>query len=161
MLKLEEMTNNWATEIGRVFIAFGNIEYITHQCMCTVPRDTICAVTSKMMLGPRIDLLQAILAPLHQGHAMRLALLLQRAKELSERRNIIAHNPLGLDLYVTEKGEKTFCESIRSLRNSEKVLAFSQLIELRFQTEALVIELTDAKDGLIEELREVRRREVE
>jgi hypothetical protein len=159
MVKLVDLSHQWAIEIGRVFIAFGSIEYITHECLRTVPRDAIYEATNKMLLAPRIDLLLALLASLREAKAIRLALLLRRAKELAEHRNLIAHNPLGLDLYVTEEGEKTVRESIRSLRNKDKVLTFAQLVELRAQCESLVTELFDAQAGLLEELREARRSE--
>ena len=156
MVKLVDLSHQWAIEIGRVFIAFGSIEYITHQCLRNVPRDAIYEATKKMLLAPRIDLLVALLKPLPEGKAIRLALLLRKAKELAEHRNLIAHNPLVLDLYASEEGETTIRESIRSLRNEDKVLTFAQLVELRAQCESLVTELYEAQTALLEELRKAR-----
>lgn len=156
MTKIVDLSHQWAVEIGRVFIAFGSIEFVTHDCLKKVPRDAIYDAANRMSLGPRIDLLIAILTSLHEGKAVRLAVLLRRAKELSEQRNMIAHNPLGLDVYVSEKGEPSVLESIRSLRHKNKTMTYEQLVQLRTHCEDLATELYEAQTGLLQEMAEAR-----
>jgi hypothetical protein len=150
MVKIVDLQHKWAVEIGRVFIAFGSIEHVTHTALRELPRDPLYSATNKLQLGPRIDLLLAILNS-REGQAWeQLTSLLQTAKELSDGRNLIAHNPLGLDVYVDEQGEPALAESIRSLRKHEKHMSFAELVALRESSEALATKLFTALSAALE-----------
>ena len=156
MSKLVDLSHKWAVEIGRIFIAFGSIESATHECLRRIPRDPIYSIAKRLTFAQRIDLLEVILNSMEESKAVRLSVLLKQASRLAEQRNLIAHNPLSLDIYTSDVGEHSIRESIRSLRNSEKGISFEQLVEIRYQTEALVIEIYDSQSKLFEEISETK-----
>lgn len=89
MVKLVDPSHEWATEIGRIVIAFGSIEHVTMLCLRQIPRDPIHKATSELNLGPRLKLLLAVLEASTDPDAERLAQLLGDAKKLAEDRNLI------------------------------------------------------------------------
>ena len=60
-------------------------------------------------------------------------------KGLVDQRNIIAHNPLSFDVYESEKGEMEFMEAVKSLKNGDKRLHYSDLLILKDE----LVSLTD------------------
>jgi len=95
------MRDRWALEVGRVLLAFGEIEHQTHECLRQFPRDTIYDSVATMPLARRLALIRNIL----EGRArvsdkvLDFIKLLKRAEDLLVVRNAVAHNPYVLAFY--------------------------------------------------------------
>jgi hypothetical protein len=112
------LRDKWSLQIGRFMVAFGGIEQVIHAALNALPHDPIGQAATQMFLGPRIDLLLAVLNGRHGKDWRNFAALLKKAKRLAEERNLIAHNPLGLEYYKNAEGQHVAGEqTIRSLRN--------------------------------------------
>ena len=85
--------DEWGREVGKALLSFGDIELITRKCLGPNAPD---------QLGQRLDRLVNII----EGHRAELSLAaaefmekLREAKDLTEVRNTIAHDPLQLTFY--------------------------------------------------------------
>ncbi|MES9831141.1 MAG: hypothetical protein ABW139_02770 [Candidatus Thiodiazotropha sp. DIVDIV] len=66
---------------------------------------------------------------------------LSESIQLAHQRNLVAHNPLYLDVYSDEKGNFTLVPTIRSLRDDEKHISLEGLINLNAKASKLSSEL--------------------
>ncbi len=146
--------DKWAEYIGKTMLCFGDIEFITFECLINFSRDNIFQSTSKMNLNPRIDLIINIIqSRFTQDESAELIKLLKEAKELAEKRNLIAHNPLSFEIYEDEMGKiSEFKEVINSLKNYDKKMSFNELIQFYESTLALSKKLTDEYRNLYNKL---------
>lgn len=150
MVKLVDPSHEWATEIGRIVIAFGSIEHVTMLCLQQIPRDPIYKATSEFNLAPRLKLLLAVLEGNPDPDAGLLAQLLGDAKKLAEDRNLIVHNPLMLDVYEDSDGGYQFRSAIHSLKNAEKHLTLADLVTVREKAERLTTDLYGVSASVLE-----------
>lgn len=134
----------WRTLVGTVILSFGDIELITLKCLAHLPSDNIYESVSTLPFGRRVDLIIDIL----QGRASTpnaaapLIEKLQRAKSLSEYRNVLAHNPLIADFYVHKvTGDVVVEHGISSARRKGKSIDLASLKELAGEVEGLAGEL--------------------
>lgn len=128
-----EGKDKWAHLIGQVMIGFGDIEYITLECLHVFPTENIFPSVSKMNLSPRIDLIINIGESKFQKEEEKNPIIdcLKKAKELATKRNLIAHNPMSMDVYANENDEiYGFKEVIASLRNKNNKLHYEDLEQL-------------------------------
>lgn len=139
---------NWELAIGRAFVAFGSIEHATVIALQEVPKERIWSSTKALALGQRIDLLLELLEQRSGDPAVELAKLLARAKAMSETRNLIAHNPLVLDVYASEGGSVEIRESIASLRK-DRHISLLDLQEFASEAEALASSIYGSLDRLL------------
>jgi hypothetical protein len=147
--KYEEFVDRWAKEIGRFILAFGSIEYTTYMALQTFPRDPIGDPTSKLQLGDRIELLLAILEVRMDANSPRFCALLREVKGLIDGRNLVAHNSVGLDIYVNyDESDFDVVESIRSPKRPDKHLRIEKLVENRKRAEQLARDLHQACDAI-------------
>ena len=152
MAKLVDLDGEWAAAIGRAFVAFGEIEYITVVCLDQLPRDRIQRSTKSFRLGQRIDLLVEIIDD-YKGQAYKdLVSKLLEAKELAKTRNIIAHNPLVFNFYEDRNGELSKREAIAHL-HSDKCLDLDDVKRFASESEILVSELYRASFEAIQDRR--------
>jgi hypothetical protein len=147
-MTIPDFRQKWATEIGLVFIAFGGIEYCTYELLRDVPRDPIYTALSRQQLSTRIDVLLDVLRSRPEPEAKVASQHLERARVLAEDRNLIAHNPLGMDFYVSPDGRHTLREAIRSVRKQSKHISFSDLQTLRTDVQQLEKDLYAAHRSL-------------
>jgi hypothetical protein len=148
VVKLVDLDHGWAHEIGRIFIAFGSIEYTVHTLLHDLPKDPIHKSTAGLPLGQKIELLVAILDSRAGAKEGAMSRLLTKVKPLAEERNLIAHNPLALDVYMTSEGEPMLRETIRSLRKLHKHVSFDDVAQLREASETLAYDLLNAQLAL-------------
>jgi hypothetical protein len=138
MAKIVDLNHKWATAIGRVFVAFGGIEYTSFKCLENIPKDNILQSTKNLPLGKRIDLLQEILTTHDNLVTAELISNFREIKKLSEHRNLIAHNPLVLDLYSSgDDDDLCLKEKIMSLKKPDKHMYFNELEKLAMDSEML------------------------
>lgn len=133
--KIDYTREDWAPEIGRMFIAFGSIESTVDRCLKVLPRDPIHPVVTRLNLAVKVDLLLAVLAIRPEAVALHGTLV--RIKALAAHRNHIAHNPLVFEFYENGTGHIRILEVIQSLRSPNATLTFERLRELRLEAEEL------------------------
>ena len=138
----------WAPVIGRLLLAFGEIEYCL--MICLGPLDDrqnwgkLLTPEFKEKASKSIRVLEdkhKHAAPAASTKAIRL---LNESIKLAEYRNLVAHNPLNIGAY-TENSEDDirFRLVIGSLRNPEKLITLAELQEVTEAAESVAAELHD------------------
>ncbi|MFZ2168978.1 MAG: hypothetical protein WAW61_04995, partial [Methylococcaceae bacterium] len=123
--------------------AFGSIEHVTIECLRNIPRDRIQRSTQCFSLSQRIDLIVELLETESDTQFSNLSVLLLRAKELAKTRNLIAHNPLVLEVYEHTNGGFMFKETIASLLKKRQRISFHELETFANESERLASDLYD------------------
>jgi hypothetical protein len=144
---LDQIRTRWALEVGRLLLAFGDIEWVTLECLRTLPREPLFESLATLPLARRIALLRSILSSRpNLGEAgQRLLRLLTRAGELSKTRNLIAHNPLGFIFYHGEStGRSHMFDQISTSKSPNHTLSFDEISSAAKDAEALSSALSEA-----------------
>lgn len=124
---------NWAEEVGGLILACGDIELITHR-MCT---DLLGDGTRKESFKNRINLLVKELGAKNPENTAGI-LLLKRALTLADKRNIVAHSPLQLEVYQHRRtGRLQFEHAIVGSKPGDYIND-AELCELRAEAESIV-----------------------
>ena len=153
MNELADPKGPWAGAIGQAFVAFGSIEFITLHCLKEIPKDRIRRSTSSFKLGQRIDLIQELLEA-HPGPlAKALHDALQRVKELTPTRNLVAHNPIFVDFHQHKDGSILHTQHIRSVANPKRALTLAELERFAEESEAACSALYQSSFAFIKMLR--------
>lgn len=134
----------WEQLVGKAIIRFGEIEIISLKCLAYFSRDRIGVSLAKLNFARRADILIELL----QGRgnigqdAQGLLEAFQRARTLAETRNLIAHNPVMLDLYVNQDSTESCADySIASARSGSKTLDLAGLKEFSAEVDDLAATL--------------------
>lgn len=153
MTDLADPKGPWASAIGRAFVAFGSIEFVTLHCLEEIPKDRIRRSTSAFKLGQRIELIQELLEA-HPGPlATALHDALQRAKQLTPTRNLVAHSPIFVDFYQHNDGSWLHTQRIRSVANPKRTLTLVQLERFAEEAEDACTNLYETSRAFINMLR--------
>ena len=143
MVKIVDLTGEWAAAIGKAFIAFGSMEWMTVICLRDIPVDRIQRSTKSFSLSQRIDLIQELLE-IHEGEVIKLlSEKLSAVKKLAERRNFIAHNPLVLEFYESLDGDISHKQVIMSMHKGRR-MTLPELQAFADEAEKLASDLTGA-----------------
>ena len=96
----------WRVAIGRFVLGFGEIEWFTFHMLSELPTERILESTISLRFAQRLDLVIQLLREknLDAEVTERTIALLQQARELTKTRNLIAHNPLLLNLFDDKVG---------------------------------------------------------
>ncbi len=141
MEKLTDPNNEWAVAVGRSILAFGNIEHVTVACLRNIPRDKIQRSTERLTFAPRTELLIEILEGHSEEEFSKLSQGLKRAKELAQTRNLIAHNPLVLEVFENDSGDFQFNSVIVAMHKEGVTISLVELLAFTEQVELLATEL--------------------
>lgn len=143
--RYEQFVGKWATEIGRFILAFGSIEHTTYLGLRSLPRDPIGPALNKLLLADRIDVLLAVAGGREEDEAKKFFEVLTKVKAITNERNLVAHNGVGLDIYIDTNNFNFVqsVETIRSGRDANKHIELEQLRESRLRAEKLAKELHD------------------
>lgn len=147
MAKITDLKGEWAVAVGRAMIAFGSIEHVTVVCLRNIPRDPLHKSTAALSLVPRVELLLEILAARPGKVFSELANGLSRIKPLAKIRNLIAHNPLVLQVFEAENGDYGFKELIVAL-HKEQSISLPQLQKFADEAEQLAAELLQCSSAV-------------
>lgn len=118
--------------MGKALLRFGDIELISIKCLAWIPKDKIGAAAAKLNFGSRVDLLLELLEAreARDAHLETIMIGMKRAKELARKRNLIAHNPVLLNLYVNDdETEQLVQYSISSARSEGQTIDLDELRE--------------------------------
>lgn len=140
-MKLTNMSGMWSEPIGRAFLAFGSIEHAVLIGLREIPRDKLQRTVVRMPLASRIELLIEIIESRSETPYFVFATALKKAKELAKIRNILAHNPLVLEVYETGDGNFLTTEVIAAMHNEKHRMSFTELSEFVREAEGLAEQL--------------------
>jgi hypothetical protein len=145
-MKNSKILEEWATLIGQFFVSFAKIEHTTCISIQYFSEDNISNTANRLAFKTRVELLIELITDkkyIDDDKTKKYTDLLEKALKLSEKRNIIAHNPILLDLYTHEETEQLIQrEVIISKRN--KRIFLDNLKEMVDEAEKLSKELSDA-----------------
>lgn len=150
----------WAMEIGRFVMAFGSIEGMTYALVRSNFDAPVADVLLKNMdLGKRLEVLIA-LAQGKGGGWIAIANVLKEVDKLAKKRNLIAHNGVTIDVFLSPENHLSVTETIRSHRHRrdtrtrtppEYLVPFEQLVKHREEAEALDSQLLDVVRAVTED----------
>ncbi|WP_146187241.1 hypothetical protein [Novimethylophilus kurashikiensis] len=92
-------------------------------------------------MAQRIDLIVELIEYQTEAPFRNLTALLLRAQELAKTRNLIAHNPLVLDIYEHPDGDIQVKENIVSLLKDNYRISLSELEQFSSEAEQLATDL--------------------
>lgn len=143
MAKLVE-ADKWAPIVGRMFLAFGDIELTTHRCIKAWAGDMIHKHFASARLSARIELAKELAQSQDASDETKAAfcLAMQRAKNLAKQRNLIAHNPLCL-VIPRDAQDKTLIEAIAH-HSSDQLLSYEELLIVVEASERCAEDISDA-----------------
>lgn len=153
----EAEERKFAPLVGRAILDFGRIEFCSLQAAEILPHETILKTAANLPLTARLDLLIEIFQGRRKkGEAVnRFIALLQICKKLTKTRNIIAHNPLLVEMSFPKGG----CHQIPKIckyLDREKKVTQEQLIKFCEDTASLADELEDSIHSVLIETFEKR-----
>lgn len=138
---LVDANEKWAAAIGRAFVAFGGIEHVSVLCLHGIPRDRIQRSTRGFKLTQRIDLILELVEGRSEAPFWKLSELLLKAKDLARTRNLIAHNPLVLDIYEHPDGDIQIKQNIVSLHKEDHSISLPELEDFAAESQRLATAL--------------------
>ena len=141
MASIVDPKSEWAAAIGKAFVAFGSIEHITVVCLREIPKDSIQRFSKALRLTQRIDLLLELLEPYQQPECLALADKLREAKVLARTRNLIAHNPLVLQMHDDGKGNQIFGSAITAIHKEGHIISLPEAEEFAAVSEKLAFDI--------------------
>ena len=134
----------WEALVGKAILRFGDIELVSMKCLSLIPSDKIIDTASRLDFSRRAEWIVEVLEARSERSSEMSALLngFKRAKELAQLRNLIAHNPVMLELYVNEDETQSFTRhAISSARTGKQSLDLDGLKEFAGEVEQLSSEL--------------------
>jgi len=137
----------WAQQIGRLVIAFGEIEYAVCQVLVHVPEVNQFPGMKNREFKVRANAAIGYTNARVQNDAPRRALVhgLNEAIKLAESRNLIAHNPVRFALYTgPDEQQINFRMEIVSLRDETKIVTLPQVQALADKAEGVAGSLDEA-----------------
>jgi len=137
---IETHAAEWESLVGKAILRFGDIELVSIKCLMLIATESVGRSAAKINFARRSELLIEILEANNElnEYLQELLSAFKQAKELIETRNLIAHNPVMLDIYVNEDETEYQVErSITSARSGEKSLDLQGLKEFVGQVENL------------------------
>jgi hypothetical protein len=126
LASIADPNGEWAAAIGTALVAFGSIEHTTVVCLREIPKDSIWRFAKALKLTPRIDLLWELLEPHQQPECLKLADKLRQVKALARTRNLIAHNPLVLQMHEDGKGNRIFGSAIIAIHKEGHLISLPE-----------------------------------
>ena len=120
----------WEELIGKSIRQFAEIEYVSVKCLTLIPTDKISDTASNLRFSDRASILIEILESREDRDLHTASLLdgFKRAKALSTTRNLIAHNPMVMDIYLDENNNTHKVEhKIAKTRGKERSIDLAEL----------------------------------
>ncbi len=138
---LNDSKSAWAHAIGRAFVAFGSVEYITILCLEKIPKDRIVKSVGSFRLVQRIDLILELLEAYTGEPYEVLCAQLKLAKSMAPTRNLLAHNPLFVEISRNANGTNDVVQSIKSAKDFKKSISLLETQKFAIKTEKLETDL--------------------
>lgn len=140
----DSQSSEWEALVGKAILRFGDIELVSIRCLEAIPKDQISTSAAKLEFGRRAELLTELLEARTDRLEVENEILvaLKRAMELAKTRNLIAHNPVMLDLYINAQDTESYAvHAITSARSEHNSIDLVELKEFTAEVESLASEL--------------------
>lgn len=139
----------WRVAVGRFILGFGEIEWFTFHMLSELPSERVLESTMSLPFAKRVDIVIEIAKrrDLDPGLRMRLISVLEKAKKLAATRNLVAHNPLFLNLFDDRVGADLQFQLSRYGEQQAK-LTFEELETRCSEVERLAEELYMVREGV-------------
>lgn len=144
MSRLDSDIEQWRTAIGKAITCFGEIELVTYKCLAHIPRDQITETASRLRFGQRVKLIIEILEGRNPitNHVRLFVGMLRRAEQLASIRNVIAHNPVMLNMFVDKvSGDVALQHCISVAQRKERTIDLAAAEEYAAEVENLAAEM--------------------
>lgn len=125
----------WQILVGRFILAFGDIELLTYR----IWRDRF-SENPPQRFGARTKRIIAHLDEAAQADRALLALL-TKARELAKRRNVVAHNPVQVQVFQHTATGKLYMENAIQCTKTHALIDDLELMELASSAESIVSKL--------------------
>jgi hypothetical protein len=133
----------WERLVGRFVLCFGDIERVVTECLRQLPADPIGETASKLFLKSRLELLDELLSPESTPERVELRRRVRDVERYIDKRNIVAHNGLTLDIYREADGV-VVSGALESGRARGKRIDYAQMQQLAEEVGKLAAELAMA-----------------
>jgi hypothetical protein len=132
----------WRVAVGRFILGFGEIEWFTFHMLSELPNQSMLESSRSKRFAERLRILTKVAreVDLESGLRERLISALRRAGHLADTRNLVAHNPLFLDLFDDRVGADLQYE-LSKYGEWQARLTFNELEARCKEVETLVEEL--------------------
>lgn len=144
LARLVDLQGNWAFAIGNAFVAFGSIEHTVVICVRAIPRDKFQRFTNSLKLSQRVELLLDLLEGRSEPECIELSKMLEQVTVLAKTRNLIAHNPLVLQLYEEPNGEYRLTEAISAIHKPGHQISLAAVQAFAAESQELATQLIGA-----------------
>lgn len=125
--------SDWETAVGRLIVAFGQIEYGVYAALKLRPALNLSEITVDISLSKKIEIALEIIRPRIEPEFEEVKNLLLRAKKIVWARNLIAHNPLIFDYIRDGNDNLSTTKRIASLRDKNRHITLDQLVAISDQ----------------------------
>jgi hypothetical protein len=128
----------WRVSVGRFILAFASVEWFTFHMLSELPTERIFESVMSLPFERRLDLVTQLLQqkPLESALLGEANRALEQARQLAKTRNLIAHNPLLLNLFDDRVGVDLEYQ-ISKYGETEARLTIAELQELCAEVERL------------------------
>jgi hypothetical protein len=144
-------TDEWALQVGRFVMAFGEIEWMVCQTLVHIPTENLYEKLRKENPRAEFNVLAKKAIECSQARGLlpelcrALVRSLNEAIKLAEHRNLVAHNPMHFSMYTDEHERQIgFRMEIVSLRNQDKSVTLEELARLAADAERLYLSMFEA-----------------
>jgi len=143
--EISEINEEWSKAVGRAVLTFGNLEWVTYQCLGLFSTDKIFETVVSLNYAKRIDLILEILSgkKLEGKTFAKANELFSEAKAKAKIRNVFVHNPLGVGIYQDQEGNIQLKDEIRHYRESNKVYNLEDIQAFGKECEELELKIME------------------
>lgn len=139
----DELEAKFAPLVGQAILNFGNIEHFTMLVLDYLPSDRIIQTVSSLGFTKRVDLIIELLSARKATKAhLRMIDLLRETKRLAKKRNLIAHNPLRIEIFEHKKMER-FRPQLAPYTDKNTKVTYQDIVDFSTKADSLAEELHD------------------
>ena len=152
MVLFRDPDDRWAIQVGKLILAFGDIEHTVVSCLQKIPQPGMTkAAALELELKKRVRRLRGVLENRPEPACKELLSKADEVLSLVDARNLIAHNMLTFCFYVTGETAVGVLE-ITGARRPEKRISYDEMCHLVERVEHLAFYFSAASAKAFEVL---------
>lgn len=143
---MEDIFKKWRYPVGDIILSFGCIEFFSHRLFKQICPDKTMPLNFKLRAKKLRNELRR--SPKKLKHARKVADLLDKALDLFDKRNHVAHNTVSLEMYQSLKGQEiVFFTAISDEKKANEdivcLMTYEDLIKLQNDIRILTRKLSE------------------